>query len=158
MVGGAALAVTGVRGGRLTEDVDALALEPAVLEEATALAREHGLPETWLNPRARMWMPPLPAGVLDPPPAPGLRVTYADDGFLLATKLVAQRAKDAEDVVALAERLGMRQAGADDLEEHVRRYYTDRVALELILDGDDVDQELGFLADDAAALLGRRRG
>ena len=47
-VGGAALAVTGVRGGRLTEDVDALALEPAVLEEATALAREHGLPETWL--------------------------------------------------------------------------------------------------------------
>ncbi len=45
VVGGAALAATGVRGGRLTEDVDALALEPAVLEEATALAREHGLPE-----------------------------------------------------------------------------------------------------------------
>ena len=158
VVGGAALAVTGVRGGRLTEDVDALAQEPAVLEEAAALAREHGLPETWLNPRARMWMPPLPAGALDPPPAPGLRVTYADDGFLFATKLVAQRAKDAEDVVVLAERLGMRQAGAEDLEEHMRRYYTDSTALELILDGDDVDQEVGFLAEDAAALLRTRRG
>jgi hypothetical protein len=45
-----------------------------------------------------MWMPPLPGGVLDQPAEPGLRVTYADDGFLLATKLIAQRAKDADDV------------------------------------------------------------
>jgi hypothetical protein len=53
------------------------------------MAREHGLPENWLNPNAGMWMPPFPSGALDRPAEPGLRVTYADDGFLLATKLIA---------------------------------------------------------------------
>jgi hypothetical protein len=72
-----------------------------------------------------MWMPPLPGGVLDQPAEPGLRVTYADDGFLLATKLIAQRAKDADDVVALAGRLGLSTATPEQLETHIRRYYTD---------------------------------
>ena len=65
-------------------------------------------------------MPPLPGGVLDQPAAPGLRVTYADDGFLLATKLIAQRAKDADDVVALADRLGLSTATPEQLEAHIR--------------------------------------
>lgn len=82
VVGGAAVAASGVRGGRLTEDVDAIAQEPAVLEEARALAEERGLPQNWLNPNAGMWMPPLPEGVLLQPSRPGLRVTYADAGFL----------------------------------------------------------------------------
>jgi len=38
----------------------------------------------------------------------------------------------------------------------MRRYYTDRVNLEFILDGDDVDVELRYLAQDAASLLSRR--
>ena len=156
VVGGAAVAATGVRHERLTEDVDAITQEQAVLEEASALAAEQGLPPNWLNPNARMWKPPLPDGVLDRPARPGLQITYADDGFLFATKLIAQRAKDADDVVALAERLGMLTATADELEAHVRRYYTDRAALEFIVDGDDVDRELRFLAEDAAALLKRR--
>ncbi len=156
VVGGAAVAATGVRRGRLTEDVDAIVKEQAVLEEARALAEERGLPENWLNPKASMWMPPLPYGVLHRPSRRGLRVTYADDGFLFATKLIAQRAKDADDVVALAERLGMTAASADELEAHMRRYYTDRAALEFIVDGDDVDRELRFLAEDAAGLLKRR--
>lgn len=101
-------------------------------------------------------MPPLPEGILDRPARPGLRVTYADDGFLFATKLVAQRAKDADDVVALAERLGMQGADADQLEAHIRRYYTDPAALEFIVDGNDVDREVRFLAEDAAGLLKRR--
>lgn len=101
-------------------------------------------------------MPPLPNGVLDLPDEPGLRVTYADDGFLFATKLIAQRAKDADDVVALAKRLGMQDASADELESHIRRYYTDDAALEFILDGADFDTEIRYLAQDAARMLKRR--
>ena len=156
VVGGAAIAAAGVRDNRLTADVDALSDDPAVLEEAAALAKGRSIPENWLNPAARMWMPPLPEGVLDRPDHPGLRITYAHNGFLLATKLVAQRAKDADDVVALAARLGMDQATADELEAHIRHYYTDREALKLIVDGDDVDTELRFLAEGAAGLLARR--
>jgi hypothetical protein len=156
VVGGAAVAVTGIRDGRLTEDVDVVTDEQVVLEEASLLARERGLPESWLNPNARMWMPPLPHGVLDLPDEPGLRVTYASDGFLFATKLIAQRAKDADDVVALAKRLGIQEASADELESHIRRYYTDEAALEFIVDGDDVDRELRYLAEDAARMLRQR--
>lgn len=156
VVGGAAIAAAGIRGGRLTEDVDAITPDTAVLDEASALAAERGLPESWLNSAARMWMPPLPAGVMEHPESPGLRITYADDGFLLATKLVAQRTKDADDVVALAERLGLLDANAAQLEAHMRSYYTDHAALEFIVDGNDVDRELRYLAEDAAALLRRR--
>lgn len=156
VVGGAAIAATGVRSERLTEDVDAITQDEAVLEEASALAEERGLPENWLNPNARMWMPPLPDGILDRPARPGLRITYADDGFLFATKLVAQRAKDADDVIALAARLEMHDADTDQLEAHIRRYYTDRAALEFIVDGNDVDREVRLLAADAAGLLKRR--
>jgi hypothetical protein len=120
VVGGAAIAAKHVRSDRLTADIDALFDDQAIMEEAAVLARERGLPPGWLSSAARPWMPPLPPGVLSRPDPPGLRVTYADDGFLLATKLVAQRAKDADDVVALAGRLGMQRATADELEAHIR--------------------------------------
>jgi len=43
------------------------------------------------------------------------------------------------------------------LETIIRRYYnTEREALELILDGPDVDQELKLLAERAARMLARR--
>ena len=156
VVGGAAIAASGVRQERLTEDVDAITQDHTVLEEASALAAEQGLPPNWLNPNASMWMPPLPAGVLDRPAHPGLQITYADDAFLFATKLIAQRAKDADDLVALAGSLGMQRATADELEAHIRRYYTNQTDLEFIVDGDDVDRELRYLAEDAAGLLNRR--
>ncbi len=145
----------GARGDRLTEDVDAITRDRSVFEEASRLAAEQGLPDNWLNRNASMWMPPLPDGVLDRTAGPGLRITYADEGFLFATKLIAQRAKDADDVVSLAKRLGMLGATADELEAHIRAYYTDHNALEFILDGDDVDRELRYLAEDAARLLNR---
>lgn len=158
IVGGAAIAANGVRRERLTQDVDALArtdVSAIVLEEARALARRRGLPPNWLNPAAGMWMPPLPHGVLDPPPQPGLHITYADDGFLLATKLIAQRAKDADDIVALAQRLDLHTATAEQLQAHIYRYYTDPEALAFIIDGDDIDQEVALLAHDAARMLHR---
>ena len=155
VVGGAAIAATGIRAGRLTADVDAVTRDQAVLEEARALAVQEGLSASWLNANAAMWMPPLPNGVLDPPEQPGLRITYATDGFLLATKLVAQRAKDADDIIALATRLGLTDATPAQIEEHIRSYYTDPAALEFILDGRDVEQEVAFLAQDASRMLNR---
>ncbi len=155
VVGGAAIAATGIRAGRLTADVDALTRDQAVIEEARALAVEEGLSASWLNTNAAVWMPPLPDGALDPPEHPGLRITYAEDGFLLATKLVAQRAKDADDVIALSSRLGLTGATPAQLEEHIRSYYTDPEALEFILDGPDADQEVALLAQDASRMLNR---
>lgn len=110
----------------------------------------------WLNSNASMWMPPLPTGVLDPPATPGLRVTFADDSFLFGNKLLAQRAKDVDDVVALASRLGLTHATPPQLEKHIRDYYTDSATLEFIVDGNDVDLEIRLLAEDAAKLLRRR--
>lgn len=154
VVGGAAMAAH-TRRERLTADVDALTQDAVVIEEARALARERGLPTNWLNPNANMWMPPLPAGVLDRPAEPGLRVTYADDGFLFATKLIAQRAKDADDILALAARLGLETASPEQLEAHIRSYYTDTDMLEFIVSGHDVDREIQLLAQDASRMLHR---
>jgi hypothetical protein len=156
VVGGAAIAAMGLRGDRLTEDVDAITREESVLEEASRLAAEQGLPDNWLNRNASMWMPPLPDGVLEPPAGPGLRITYADAGFLFATKLIAptcqgrRRRRRSREEPQHAGR-----ATADELEAHIRDYYTDHNALEFILDGDDVDRELRYPAEDAARLLNR---
>lgn len=155
VVGGAAIAATGVRRNRLTADVDALFRDQAVIAEARLIAEERNLPPNWLNPNANMWMPPLPPGVLEAPAEPGLRVTYAEDGFLLANKLIAQRAKDADDVVALADRLGLSAASPEQLEDHIRSYYTDEAMLEFIVDGNDVDREITLLAQDASRMLHR---
>lgn len=59
VVGGAAIAATGVREDRVTLDVDAITRQPKVIEEARILAGERGLPVNWLNPNANMWMPPM---------------------------------------------------------------------------------------------------
>lgn len=57
VVGGAAIALT-ISERRLTLDVDALATDQAVYDEAAIIARQHGLPPTWLNPSAAPWIPP----------------------------------------------------------------------------------------------------
>jgi hypothetical protein len=157
VVGGAAIAVTSNDNLRRTEDIDAITRDEAVIDEALALASQCKLPEDWLNTRASPWMPPLPEGALQHSDTPGLSITYATDEFLLATKLVAQRRKDASDIVALAGRLGMQTASAPDLEELISRYYIDRDALEFILDGKDIERELRLLAVRAERLLARHQ-
>jgi hypothetical protein len=47
----------------------------------------------------------------------------------------------------------MQQAGADELEAHIRRHYTDRAALQFILGTADVDAELRHLAEAASRFL-----
>lgn len=153
VVGGAAIAVTSNDNPRRTEDIDAITRDEAVVDEAQAMASQRKLPEDWLNTRASPWMPPLPEGALQGSHAPGLHITYATDEFLLATKLVAQRRKDAADIVALARRLEMENASADDLGQVISRYYTDEDSLEFILDGKDIDREIHLLAVRAERLL-----
>jgi hypothetical protein len=157
VVGGAAIAVTSQDNPRRTEDIDAITRDEAVVDEARAMASERKLPEDWLNTRAGPWMPPLPEGALQRRDAPGLHIAYATDEFLLATKLVAQRRKDAADIVALAGRLTMENASADDLERLIYRYYTDEDSLEFILDGKDIDREIHLLAARAERLLASHR-
>jgi hypothetical protein len=153
VVGGAAIAVTSKDNPRRTEDIDAITHDEAVVDEARAMASQRKLPEDWLNTRASAWMPPLPEGVLQRGDAPGLHITYASDEFLLATKLIAQRRKDAPDIVTLAIRLGLQDASADDLEQLIHRYYTDEDSLEFIVDGSDIDGEIRLLAARAERLL-----
>ena len=153
IVGGAAIAVTSGGNPRRTEDIDAITRDEVVLDEARKMAGQRGLPEDWLNTRASAWMPPLPEHALQSHSAPGLHITYADNEFLLATKLIAQRRKDAGDIIDLARRIGIGKASADDLERLIRRYYTDEGSLEFILDGTDLDGELRLLAVRAARLL-----
>lgn len=154
LVGGAAIALSGLRDDRVTRDVDALTRDGEVLRRvAREVAADRGLPNDWLNGNAMQWMPPIPASMWPEGEAAGLHVVRADDGFLLATKLVAQRRRDVDDVIALADRLGLRGAPAQVFEDHVRRYYTDPEQLVFILDGTDVDAELRFLAEAAARLL-----
>lgn len=117
------------------------------------MASQRKLPEDWLNTRASSWMPPLPADALQHDDAPGLHITYAADEFLLATKLVAQRRKDAADIVLLAERLHLKNPSAADLEQLIYRHYTDKDSLEFILDGNDTDREVHLLAVRAERLL-----
>jgi Nucleotidyltransferase of unknown function (DUF6036) len=153
IVGGAAIAVGSRHYRRQTEDVDAVTRDAIVIEEARELAVEIGLPRNWLNTRASMWMPPVPEEALVRAATPGLRVTYATGEFLLATKIIAQRRKDARDILELASRTGTSQATADDLESLIYRYYTDAGALEFIVDGPDVQAEIRLLAEQAARLL-----
>jgi hypothetical protein len=156
VVGGAAIAVTSNDNPRRTEDIDAITRDEVVVDEARAMASQRKLPEDWLNTRASPWMPPLPAGALQRSDGPGLHITYAADEFLLATKLVAQRRKDAGDIVALARRLQLENASADELEQVIYRYYTDEDSLEFILDGRDIEREVQLLAARAERLLANR--
>ncbi|TDD46754.1 hypothetical protein E1263_35925 [Kribbella antibiotica] len=153
VVGGAAIAVSSHETPRRTEDIAAITHDEIVLDEARAMAAQRKLPEGWLNTQASAWMPPLPEGVLQHSEAPGLQITYASDEFLMATKLIAQRRKDAADIITLAGRLGMENATADDLEQVISRYYTDEDALEFIVDGEDVGREIHLLAVKAERLL-----
>jgi hypothetical protein len=121
--------------------------------EAREMAAEMGLPRTWFNTRASMWMPPVPEDALAPVAEPGLHITYATDEFLLATKLIAQRRKDSRDILELAARTGMTHATANELEALIYRYYTDADALEFIVDGTDVQTEVRLLAEHAAQFL-----
>lgn len=159
VVGGAAvMAQTGLR--RVTRDVDVTRLEPAVAEEARAVAREEGLPADWLSSAAGAWAPPRSDDALDgekeaeASSEPGLTVRYASAEELLAMKMLALRSQDADDIIALSDVLGLRGEPASCFVGLLRRVYPDASNLGLLLGvgDDDLESELTALADLIARL------
>jgi len=146
VVGGAAIALT-VAERRVTVDVDAIATDAVVYEEAAAIAQRHGLPPRWLNSGAAPWVPPRRS--ISMPRSPGLSVEYAPVEHLLAMKMVAMRERDYADIAALAAALELDDAVADDFAALLRTAYVDPETLEMALGlrrADDLDAEVSALA------------
>jgi hypothetical protein len=109
VAGGAALMLT--LGNRdVTQDVDAFigGDVAAVRDAAAEVAREHGLPASWLNDAVKRF---FYTGT--PPHAlwsvyGHLTVYVVDPRYLFAMKAAAARPRDIEDMVALARHLGLR--------------------------------------------------
>lgn len=160
VVGGAAMALAYGRDG-VTPDIDAVASNRAVIEEARAMADEHGLAEHWLNSGAEAWIPPTPASARRRPTEPGLAVHIAPPDHVLAMKLVALRRKDRPDIRLLIKSLGMADAGPEAYADLLERVYTGegRLATALGIPGDDPQATrtealaIGSWAHDFAASL-----
>lgn len=94
-----------------TRDLDGrLSPTGPVQAEALQVARDLGLPQSWLNEQGVVYLPrqdePDPVPVFD---HPYLRVMRASDRHLLAMKaMAARRFADVDDLAFLAERLGIR--------------------------------------------------
>ena len=109
VIGGACMALAYGR-GRSTRDIDARidAGHGALIEAAHDIARERGLPKSWLNDQATSAIPRGPdrrAQTLYE--SSHLVVTGASPEYLLAMKLEAGRDKDYDDIAYLLERLGI---------------------------------------------------
>ena len=110
IVGGAAMSLAFDR-RRTTHDVDARieAGHGALVEAVQEIARERGLPGTWLNEQATSTMPKAPdtraRTVYD---SPWLTITGASAEHILAMKLEAARETDRGDIETLVEYLKIR--------------------------------------------------
>lgn len=153
VVGGAAIALTVVE-RRVTVDVDAIATDAAVYDEAAAIAHLHGLPPRWLNPGAAPWVPPRRSTSV--PKSPGLSIDYAPPEHLLAMKMVAMRERDYADIATLAAVLGLVEPDADVFAALLREAYVDAETLEMALGlrrSDDLDAEVDALANSAVRIV-----
>ncbi len=104
VVGGVAMMT--YRPGRLTTDVDSItALHNMVVVAAQTVAVTYGLRRDWLNEQTA---PLVPAPTDVSPVFQGKRLTVVQPGpeYMLATKVIAGRPKDAEDLVVLIETTG----------------------------------------------------
>lgn len=124
LVCGAAMALAFSR-RRVTRNLDAV-FEPKkqIYDEAAALAREHGLPEDWLNESVKGLLPDReqPIEGTSSFSAPGIRVGVAAPQYLFAMKaMAALHEADGDDLRLLARALKlMTSAQALDL---VERFY-----------------------------------
>lgn len=153
VVGGAAIAMT-VVDTRRTADIDAVASEAAVMEEARLLADAEGIPTTWLNGDAGGWVPPRPAVAIAPPERLGLTVYYAPPEHLLAMKLIAARPQDKPDIIALSLALGLGEH-PEEYADLLERVYHGEDALESVMGGriEDVRAEALSLGEMAVGLV-----
>lgn len=120
-------------------DLDAIASDQAVFDEANTIAAERGLPPHWLNDAAQPWLPPRPPEALRPRTGPGLDVHIAPPEHLLAMKIIAFRDRDVDDIVDLASALNLTTASAEQLADLVAGVYGTPERLALALGGPDKD-------------------
>jgi hypothetical protein len=124
IVGGAAMALAH-DATRVTRDVDARFLPHGiVLEEASRVADELGLPRWWLNEQASVYI----SGKDDPGKRrvfdhPGLRVMAASPDHIFAMKALAARTRDIDDLRLLADILGVETP--DQALQICERFYPD---------------------------------
>lgn len=153
VVGGVAVALQ-AQPRRLTLDLDAIASNPAVLDEAEAMAAEEGLPPGWLNGAAQPWLPPRPPETRTERSAPGLDVHLAPPEHLLAMKIIAFRDRDVADIKDLARVLHLDDASPEDLRDLVAAVYATAGALTTAIGGPDDDaDELLLRCERVARLL-----
>jgi predicted nucleotidyltransferase len=138
LVGGAAMALAFSR-ERVTRDLDAV-FEPKseIYQEAAAMAREHRLPDNWLNDGVKGLLPqrqqPIEGAASFT--APGLHVGVASPEYLFAMKAMAARQEtDGEDLRTLARVLTINDV-RDALDLVERFYGSDRLSMktQLILE------------------------
>lgn len=108
IVGGAAMALA-YDARRVTRDVDAVFVpHGVVLEEARQVAAVLGLPPWWLNEQASAYVSAQhDAGRREVFDHPGIRVLAASPEHVFAMKAFAARARDEEDLRALARIIGV---------------------------------------------------
>ena len=139
LVGGGAMALAFSR-RRVTRDLDAV-FEPKreIYDEAALLAREHRLPEDWLNDAVKGLLPDKVAPVEGTASfsAPGLHVGVASAEYLFAMKAAAARQEtDGADLILLADTLGITTtAQALDLVERFYRPERLSAKTQLLLEG-----------------------
>jgi hypothetical protein len=124
IVGGAAMALA-YDATRVTRDVDARFVPHGiVLEEASRVADELGLPRWWLNEQASVYI----SGKDDPGKRrvfdhPGLRVMAASPDHIFAMKALAARTRDIDDLRLLADILDL--TSADQALQICAEFYPD---------------------------------
>lgn len=114
LIGGAAMAVA-YSEQRITDDIDRV-FEPraTVVDIVGTIAARHGLPETWLNDHAKVFLPEyrdanvaLADWLPDDPHAtvhfdrPGLAIRVASPRYLFVLKALAARESDEDDLRVL---------------------------------------------------------
>ncbi len=111
VVGGAAIALS-FDTRRSTRDIDAVVLDAhgALFDEVRAMARAHGLADTWLNEQASVYanIDDVAAPIVYS--GPNLSVTAGSARHLLAMKARASRASDVADIRFLARHLNLSTA------------------------------------------------
>lgn len=136
IVGGAAMTLA-YRRDRTTHDIDARidSGHSATVHAVREIARERGLPESWLNEQATSYMP-READARAPTlySSPYLVVTGASAEHMLAMKLESGRNTDRQDIETLLDHLAIR--GPDEAVRIHERLFPDSTRKE------DVDRLL----------------
>jgi hypothetical protein len=111
---------------RTSRDIDSVVLEGhgPLMEVVGEIGRERGLPSTWLNEPATMYVSQRnDTGAVPVFDHSALTVMAASADHLLAMKLLASRATDADDLRMLLEVLGLRDA--HQVQEVLKRVFPD---------------------------------